>query len=51
MVLMCSDYKTRVIRIMMVQDLQILAESYLKLEDFTILISIHIFTLPIYSKR
>jgi hypothetical protein len=34
MVFMCSDYKTRVIRIMMGQNLETLAESYLKLEDF-----------------
>jgi hypothetical protein len=35
MVFMCSDYKTRVIRIMMCQDLESFAESYLEPEGFT----------------
>jgi len=51
MVFMCSDYKTRVIRVMMGQELETLAESYVKLEDFTISVSIHIFTLPMCSKQ
>ena len=36
MVLMCSDCKSRVIRILTVQESETLAESYVKLEDFTI---------------
>jgi len=39
---MCSDSKTMVIRIMTGQDFETLAESYIKLEDFTISVSIHI---------
>jgi hypothetical protein len=34
MVFVCSEYKTRVNRIMTGQELETLAESYLKLEDF-----------------
>jgi hypothetical protein len=51
MVLICSVYKTRVIRIMVCKVLETFAESYVKLEDFTISVSIHIFTLPICSKQ
>jgi len=33
------------------QDFETLSESYVILEGFTILVLIHIFTLPIYSKQ